>query len=181
MGERIISLSENSALIPENPEINLPSKCTQSEHGFWFEDVHLGFEVWAAVCKFRRERFVGGRSAAYRDSDICVTQNESIAAFSGFGLTGKAATVKCVKQKIARAITGKCPASAIPAMRRWRKPNDQQFGAGVAEAGDRFSPVVPLEKGAFFGVRHRLSIAHEPRAFAARYNRAVQNSQLFLD
>src|SRR5580704_12434975 len=45
---------------------------------------------------------------------------------------------------------------------------------GIAEAGNRFAPIVPIEKRAALFARHRFAITHQPGAFPASHNLVVQ-------
>ena len=74
----------------------------------------------------------------------------------GRRLIREACAKKRLVQKIAGTVAGEHASRAVAAVRRGSKAENQQFGAGIAEARNGLAPVVPIAKGAPLGSRHLL-------------------------
>src|SRR5207247_10361529 len=80
----------------------------------------------------------------------------------------------CVLSRAASPAT--CPLSlhaALPILRRWRKPDNEQTRSGIAEARDRFAPIHPVRELTLLVARDTPAIGAQPRAARARHNGAV--------
>ena len=97
----------------------------------------------------------------------------------GGGLIGESSFVQCRVQKIAGAIAGEHPSSAVAAMRGRREAKDQEFCVRIAESGERLAPVSVFTEHATLFAGHFFTISHQARTPAAGHN-FFANLQEFL-
>src|SRR5262252_2767851 len=98
----------------------------------------------------------------------------------GSGLICKSRLMQRRVQKISAAVSGKNATRAIPAMRRWRQPQNKELCPWVAKSRHSFAPVLPIAKRAPLHSRHFLAILHQPCAFAARNDFFLKYAQFCI-
>src|SRR5262249_4335153 len=69
------------------------------------------------------------------------------------------------------------PSGAIPAVRRGRESQHQQFRIGLAERRHGLSPIFPVAVGTPFFSRDSRTVLHQARASSTRHNLTAENFQ----
>src|SRR5579863_5604023 len=162
------------AAVLEQPQKNAHRDASQCQQSAWPEDFEFLFEVRAAVREFGRQRLIAGRRATRTGCDVCVSQLEPVARVRRSGLIRESGAIERAEQKISRTVTGEDPPGAIAAMRGGRESKDEQFCARITEARHRFAPIFAIEEGKALFTRYFFAIRHQPRAFPAAYDLAIQ-------
>ncbi len=70
-------------------------------------------------------------------------------------------------QQISRAIAGEDTAGPVRSMSAWGQAYDQQFGAGISEAGDGLTPIGLIAISAPFYAGHFAVVLDQPGAAGA--------------
>ncbi len=105
------------------------------------EQVDLAREVRGAVADFEGRGLVSRRCAADDGGNPGVAELEAVVAVRGVGLIGEAELVEDGVHEVAGAVAGEGAAGAVGAVRSGGEADDEDAGAGVAEAGDGTCPV----------------------------------------
>src|SRR5688572_4203340 len=78
--------------------------------------------------------------------------------------------MKSGEKEVSRAIAGEDAPGAIASMRRWRQPDDQEAGAGIAPARHRPPPILLVLETLDLHARHLAAPFPQPgTALAARH------------
>jgi len=134
----------------------------------------LSLEVRPAIRELRRQRLIRGRCAPHRRRNIRILQSKPVIPVRGRRLIRKPRAKKRLVKKISRPVPSEYAPRPIPAMRRRRKPQDQQPRTRIAEARHRLAPILALAKRPPFFPRDFLAIAHQPRTLPTAHNLLVQ-------
>ena len=105
------------------------------------QGLDLGGEMRGAVAEFLRRGFVARRSAANDRGDPGVAQFETVIAGDRARLAGEAEVVEDGIHEVAGTIACEGSACAISAVGSGGESEDEDAGAGIAEAGNGASPV----------------------------------------
>jgi hypothetical protein len=149
-------------------ERRIKSDATKRHH-----DAHISQEFnfsqqeGTTISYFVGQRLVSRRRAMHGRCDVAVTKLQAVVAMNGRGLISKSEFVKGAIEPLAAAVTGEHPPGAISAVRRWRKPNDEQSRARVTKAWHRLAPIRPLAITVSFFFSDALSPCHQSRALSA--------------
>src|SRR6266498_3224241 len=140
------------------------------EHGFG-EAAGRGVLLADVVAAEQRavlgERLVVGRRALDRRGDVAVPQLQPVVAGDRGGLVGEAGAPQRGEQPVAGAVAGEDAAGAVAAVGGGRQAEDEQARGGVAEAGHRPAPVVPVPEGGALLPGDLLAPGDQARAPAA--------------
>jgi len=131
-------------------------------------------KIRPAVRKFRRKWLVRRRSAAHCRRDVRIRQLEPVVPPRRARLIRKARAAKRLVQKIPRAISREDASRSVAAMRRGRKPQDQQLRARIAKSRNRFAPIFPIAKRPPLFAPNFFAIFHQPRTLPALNDLLVQ-------
>src|SRR5207245_8215594 len=130
------------------------------------QEAELLEEVRLAARELLRRWLVGGRRAAERGGDVRAAEPEAVVPMSRGRAVGEARVVKGVEEPVAAPVAREHPARAVPAVRRGRKPDEEEARARIAEARQRPGPValtrVPARRRRGGG----FAMGDEPRAGA---------------
>ncbi len=127
----------------------------------------LSSEVRRTIADLLRGGLVCGRGAADDGRDPGVAEAKSVVAGEGAGLGGEAERVEDGKHEVAGAVSGEGAAGAVGAVGSGRKAENEDAGAGVAEAGNGPRPVGLVQVSAAAGLADGLTVEAETRATLA--------------
>ena len=134
------------------------------------QQIHLLLQKRQAIADLLRRGLVLRRRAAADGGDIETGQPQPIPAVKRFCLVSKSGFIQSTVKENARTISGEHAPGAVRAMRPWRQTNHQQARLGIAEAGHRLAPILPVAVSAAALKSHLLTPAHQPGALATGYN-----------
>lgn len=142
----------DDALVEEVSEVAVEGDLAESDDDADAgKEVDLAGEMGGAVADFEGRGFVAGRGAADDGGDPGVAELEAVCAGGGVRLIGEADFVEDGVHEVAGAVAGEGAASAVGAVRSRGEADDEDAGAGVAEAGDGTCPVDLVLVGAASG------------------------------
>src|SRR6266511_2127282 len=136
-------------------------------HADRVQERQLPLQPRRAVGPLLGERLVVGRRALDRRGDVAVPQLQPVVAGDRGGLVGEAGAPQRGEQPVAGAVAGKDAAGAVAAVGGGRQAEDEQARGGVAEAGHRPAPVVPVPEGGALLPGDLLAPGDQARAPAA--------------
>ena len=79
-------------------------------------------------------------------------------------MIGKTEMIEGPKEPFSTAVACKHPSRPVSAIGSRSKPNDKDPGAGIAEAGEGFCPVIPVPESSGLMFGEFLKIGNEPWA-----------------
>src|SRR6266540_2290769 len=132
-------------------------------HADRVQERQLTLQPRRAVGPLLGERLVVGRRALDRRGDVAVPQLQPVVAGDRGGLVGEAGAPQRGEQPVA----GEDAAGAVAAVGGGRQAEDEQARGGVAEAGHRPAPVVPVPEGGALLPGDLLAPGDQARAPAA--------------
>jgi hypothetical protein len=100
-----------------------------------------------------------------RGGDVAIAQLKPVIAMIRIRLIGKAGCMKRAVKPIAAAVAGEHAPGAISAVRRRRKSDDQYARFRIAEARQRFRPVILVEVSSRRILCAGFTPAHQTGAF----------------
>jgi hypothetical protein len=125
----------------------LPTNPTQRQHyPHLTEQLELGLEIYPATIQLLPGGPVLGRRAAGRGRDVAVAQSQLVAAGSRSRLVGPAIPMQCGVQPVAAGVSGEGAAGPVAPVSAGCQSYDQQTRVGIAEAGNRPTPVLLVRK-----------------------------------
>src|SRR2546428_9596312 len=112
-------------------------------------------------------------------SDVCssdlvaVVERRAVVAGPRLRLAREAMAIQRLVQPGAARVSREHATGAVRAVRRWRKPDNEQTRSGIAEARNRFAPIRPVRELTLLVARDTPAIGAQPRAARTRHNGAV--------
>src|SRR5439155_25775415 len=137
------------------------------------QHTQLGGEIGTAALELAAARLVAGRRAPRGRGDIAVVERQAVVARPRLRLAREAMAIQRLVQPGAARVSREHAAGAVRAVRRWRKPDNEQTRFGIAEARDRFAPIRPVRELTLLVARDAPAIGAQPRAACTRLNGAV--------
>ena len=128
------------------------------------QGLDFGGKVGGAVANLLGERLVAGRGAADDRGDPGVAEFEAVVAGDGAGFAGEAELVQDGIHEVAGAVAGEGAAGAVGSVGAGGEAEDEDAGAGIAEAGDGAGPVGLVLVGAAFGFADAAAVVAKPGA-----------------
>jgi len=153
VGKAVIGAAGDDAGLQQVGEEAVPGDLAEADDDAdaW-QRVDLGRQVDTAVANLLGRGLVAGRGAADDGTDPGVAKAEAVVAGDGAGLGGEAELVEDRVHEAAGAIAGKGAAGAVGSVGAGSEAEDEDAGAGIAEAGDGARPVIVVLVGAAAGL-----------------------------
>jgi hypothetical protein len=165
MGEAVIRFAGDDAGVEKVGEVAVEGDLSEADDDTDVgEGLNFAGEMSSAVTNLLRDGLVTGRSAANDGGDPGMTEFEAIVAGDGARFAGEAKLVEDGIHEIARAVTGKGATGAIGPVGAWSEAKDEYLRFGVAESGDRASPISLVLVGTTFSLADAATVVAETRA-----------------
>src|SRR5437667_20511 len=119
----------------------------------------------------RRRRAPRGRG------DIAVVERQAVVARPRLRLAREAMAIQRLVQPGAARVSREHATGAVRAVRRWRKPDNEQTRSGIAEARYRFAPIHPVRELTLLVARDTPAIGAQPRAARTADDGAVDGGE----
>ena len=158
----------DDSLPQEIGEVAVPGDFAEADNDANFrERGDFGGEMGGAVADLLRRGLVAGRGAADDGADPELAELEAVVTMDGDGFAGEAELVQDGVHEVAGAVAGEGAAGAIGSVGSGGETENEDAGVGVAEAGDRFGPVLLIAVGLSAGLADGLAVVAEPGAAIA--------------
>jgi len=165
VGEAVVGFARDDAGVEKVGEVAVEGDLTEADDD---ADARQGLdflgEVGGAVADLLGLRLVAGRGASNDRGDPGVAEFQAIFAGDGAGFAGEAKFVENGIHEVAGAVAGEGAAGAVGAVGAGGEAEDEDAGAGVAEAGNRAGPVGLVDVGAAPGFAYAAAVVAEAGA-----------------
>jgi len=176
VAEEEIAAARDLAAVFEDREVDVEGDAAEGDdYAQVGQQVQFGFEPMTAVVQFARGGLVVGRRAMSGGGDAGVGELESVVTGAAFGLGREAGRVEDAIEPVAGAVAGEHASGTVGAVGGGGEAEDQELGVGVAEGGDGFAPIVPIEISAPFDAGDLAAMGDEARATGAGDDLSLQN------
>src|SRR5205807_1614242 len=108
-------------------------------------------------------------------SDVC--SSDLVVARPRLRLAREAMAIQRLVQPGAARVSREHATGAVRAVRRWRKPDNEQTRSGIAEARYRFAPIHPVRELTLLVARDTPAIGAQPRAARTADDGAVDGGE----
>lgn len=174
MGKTILRFASDDAGVKQIGEVAVEGDLAEADDDADArESLDFIGQVRGAVADLLGERLVSGWGAADDGGDPGVAELEAVVAGDGLGLTGKAKIVQDWVHEVAGAVSGKGAAGAVGPVGSRGEAEDEDAGAGVAEAGNGTGPVGLVLVGAALDLADASAVVAEAGATFAGYDGIV--------
>ena len=142
-----------------------------------FQEPQFFPHIGTAPLKLLGRRLVVRRSAAHRRADVAIRQNQTIVLMPGGRLIGEPKLVEGGIQPVTAPVTRENAPGSVAAMSGGSQTEDIEACRGIAETGDRPTPVNPVAILPPFFLGDRLSIGHEAGTGRARGDALIEDCE----
>lgn len=154
--------------------VRIPGNGAESQNGPRLQQRELTVEPAPARLDLVRGRPIVGWNAPCCEGDVDPVENESVVAMGTRRLAGESRTVQRRVEKVAGPVAGEGASGAVSAVRAGREAEDDERSRGIAEPGDRLSPVTFVEVATSLRARDLFAPGHEPRARGAAHEARIE-------
>ena len=180
MAEDEVRAARDFAQVAQDGQINVEGQASERDNDFQIvEQFQFFFQIRAAVAHLFRERLVAWGSAADGGADVCVGELKVVAPRDAGRLRGETGLEKSPIEEVAGAVAGEHAPGPIGAVRAGREADQEHAGAGIAEAGHWFGPIILVAVGATFYASDFLAVFNQARTSPASNNLAIQDLKGF--
>jgi hypothetical protein len=165
MGEAVLGFAGDDAGLEQEGQVAVEGDLSEADDDADArQSLDLAGKVGGAVANLLGEGFVAGRGTTNDGGDPGVAELEAIVTVNGAGFAGEAELVEDGVHEVAGAVTGEGAAGAVGSMGAGGEAEDEDSGAGVAEAWDGAGPVGLVLIGAAFGFADAAAVVAKPGA-----------------
>ncbi len=169
VGETVVRFAGDDAGFEEEGEVAVEGDLAEADDDADAgEGLDLGGEMRGAVADLLGEGLVAGRGTADDGGDPGVAELEAVVAVDGARFAGEAELVEDGIHEVAGAVAGEGSAGAVGSVGSRGESEDEDSGAGIAEAGDGAGPVGLVLVGAAFGFADATAVSREGGCSARR-------------